>query len=188
MLHYLDIAGALFSFISTFFYVLASEFCWPFGVVATVLNGTLYGLTGIYGDMSLEVIYFISMFYGWYEWRYGAKGHKPLTITNIKSQTLFNLGIIATVGFILVYLSLKFFTNSVVPVADAFTSVFSLVAQWLTCRKILECWIVWFAVDAVYVVLYFDKGLPVHSLLLLIYVAMAIIGYWRWAQLKKRAA
>lgn len=63
---------ALFSLSFRRFYVKADKWAWPIGAIATALNIVLYGLTGIYGDMTLEGIYFLSMFYGWYQWTRGA--------------------------------------------------------------------------------------------------------------------
>lgn len=181
MLLNLDIIGSIFSFLSTIFYVLAFEICWPIGIIATLVNGILYGLSGIYGDMCLECIYFISMFYGWYEWRYGGKGHKTLLVQRIRWPTVVLLMGVAMLGIGVTYSVLKFALHSQVAIMDSVTTVLSLVAQWMICVKMLECWIVWFVVDAIYVALYFDRHLPVHSLLLLVYLGMAVAGYWRWS-------
>lgn len=183
MLHILDIVGSVFSFFSTMFYVFALELCWPVGVIATVINGTLYGIAGIYGDMCLEVIYFFFMFYGWYQWRYGGKNHSRLSISHLKLIPLMQLSTIALLGMAATFAVLTVFTDSTVPALDSITTVLSLCAQWLMCVKIIETWVVWFVVDGIYVYLYFDKLLPVHSALLLIYLGMALIGLWRWHHL-----
>lgn len=186
VLHNLDIVGAIFSFLSTFFYVVVSELSWPIGMLATMLNGTLYGLTGIYGDMALEGIYFFMMFYGWYEWHYGGKKQTKRPIQRLRwPLALFLVGI-AVLGIALTYEVLKIYLHSEVALMDAVTTVLSLIAQWMICVKLLECWIVWFFVDAIYSVLYFDRHLPVHSSLLVIYLGMAVLGYCRWRWLYQR--
>lgn len=183
LLNVLDSVGSFFSFLSTIFYVLAFEMCWPIGIIATVVNGTLYGLSGIYGDMCLEGIYFFSMFYGWYEWRYGGSDHHALPIQRITKRQGVALVCIAFVGITVMYSGLKFFLHSKVAAMDSVTTLLSLIAQWMICVKLLECWIVWFFVDAIYVVLYFNRHLPIHSILLFIYLMMAMLGYWRWSML-----
>ncbi len=185
MVHALDIAGSAFSFLSTLFYVIASVWAWPIGIVATLINGTLYGITGIYGDMSLEGIYFISMFYGWYQWKRGGREHKAILVSSLNLKLSTVLVSIGVIGTVVTYFILKYLTDSHVPALDAGTTVFSLIAQWMTCKKILECWMVWFCVDAVYVGLYIYKGIPFHSVLLFVYLGMAIAGYVRWYRLKK---
>lgn len=184
LIHPMDIAGSIFSLLSTVYYVKADKLAWPFGLVAILINIFLYGITGIYGDTVLEFIYLLSTFYGWYYWTKG-KNKKALPITNITFQHSLILIILSTISIYVVSKCLIHFTNSQVPYWDAITTVLSLCAQWLTCRKIIQTWIVWFIVDAMYVGLYFYKGIPAHSILLLIYLGLAIAGYLRWYRLMK---
>ena len=176
-------SGAVFSLLSTLFYVRADKRAWPLGVVATSLNSILYGLTGIYGDMALEGIYFISMFYGWYQWDRGSKNDDALPVSHITWRMVVVLSMIAVIGIFVVVSLLKHYTNSQVPYFDATTTVLSLIAQWLICKKIIETWILWFFVDAMYVGLYSYKGIPAHSVLLVIYLGLAVVGYVRWYRL-----
>ncbi|WP_423063001.1 nicotinamide riboside transporter PnuC [Candidiatus Paracoxiella cheracis] len=182
-IHTLDIVGAVFALLSTIFYVKADKWAWPLGLVATVLDATLYGLTGIYGDMTLAGIYFISMFYGWYMWTHKNNRNEALAITHLTWRVAFILCVIAVAGIFSVAELLKHFTNSQVPYLDATTTVLSLIAQWMICKKIIENWILWFVVDAIYVGLYFYKDIPAHSILLIIYLGLAVTGFIRWRHL-----
>ncbi len=186
-MHFLDPLGSILSVISTIFYVRASQLAWPIGLLATCVNGSLYFITGLYADMSLEGIYFISMFYGWYQWRYGGKKKTEKKIGNLSLAHGFILLIIGLVTFTLVAYLLGHYTPSKVPYWDAGTTVISLIAQWLTCRKIIETWIVWFVVDGMYVYLYFHKGIPFHALHSLLYLGMAVAGYAYWQRLRARS-
>mgnify|MGYP000713545896 CR=1 FL=1 len=69
------------------------------------------------------------------------------------------------------------------PYLDATTTVLSLIAQWMVCKKIIENWILWFVVDAIYVFLYFYKDIPAHGVLLIIYLGLAVAGFIRWRKL-----
>ena len=182
-LHALDISGAVFAFFSTVFYVKAYKWAWPLGAVATAINIVLYGLRGIYGDMTLAGIYFLSMFYGWYQWTRN-KEAETLVITNLTLPLALILSIVAFFGMFITAELLNHFTNSQVPYIDAITTILSLIAQWMICKKMIETWFLWFVVDALYVGLYFYKGIPAHSILLVIYLGMAIVGYLRWRRLK----
>ncbi len=181
--HILDIIGAIFAFISTVYYIKADKLAWPFGLVAICINAFLYYQTGIYGDMSLEFIYFISTFYGWYQWTHGGNKRSELPIRNISPALTLKLIIIATVGITIAHFILVHYTNSKVPLLDATTTVLSLIAQWLICKKYIQCWFLWFIVDALYVGLYFYKGIPAHSVLLVVYLGMAVVGFMRWKKL-----
>jgi len=186
LIHTLDISGAIFALFSTIFYVKADKWAWPLGAVATVLDASLYGLTGIYGDMILTGIYFISMFYGWYMWTHKSERSKNLEITHLTLKTGLILSAIAIGGIFVVSTLLKDFTNSQVPYLDAITTVLSLIAQWMVCKKIIENWTLWFVVDAIYVGLYFYKGIPAHSILLIIYLGLAVVGFIRWRNLMNK--
>ena len=177
---WLDVIGAIFSLASTLLYIKANKSAWPISLVAICINIFLYYKTGIYGDMSLEIIYFTLVFYGWYQWAWGGANNTNLTISRITPKLGLLLSAIAFLGTCSLSCILINFTNSQVPYWDNSTTFLSLNAQWMICKKILETWAVWFVVDALYVELYFNKALPFHSTLLIVYCVLAIIGYYRW--------
>lgn len=178
--HWLDIIGALFSFASTLLYIKVDNRAWPVGLVAICINIVLYYQTGIYGDMTLEMIYFILTFYGWYQWSWRGLTQSNLTVHRATPTLGLILSLIAVLATWILAQFLIHFTNSQVPYWDALTTVLSLIAQWMICKKLLESWFVWLLVDAMYVGLYFNKALPFHSSLLVIYCGLALLGYWRW--------
>ncbi len=90
------------------------------------------------------------------------------------------VGVILLAGIVAVTLTLKFCTNSQVPLWDATTTVISIVAYWLSCRKITQSWILWFVDDALFSGMYFFKGIPVHGCLYMFYVILAVVGYLCW--------
>ena len=50
-------------------------------------------------------------------------------------------------------------------------------------QKILENWIYWLVIDAAAIVLYLDRALDFTALLFGIYIAIVIVGYWRWLKI-----
>lgn len=176
----LDVIGTIFGFMSTICYIRINPLAWPIGLVAIICDMILFAKKGIYGDLGLNGIYLIMTIYGWYNWKFGGTNKTELPITNITPAIIKQLRIITLTGIILLALILKFFTNSQVPYLDAITTILSLVAQWLICRKIIQCWHLWFLVDAIYVGLYFYKGIPAHAFLNIVYLSMAITGYYSW--------
>jgi nicotinamide mononucleotide transporter len=63
---------------------------------------------------------------------------------------------------------------------DAFTTVASLVAQFLLARKKLENWILWILVDIVAINIYLRKDLELTAGLYTILLILSIIGLLRW--------
>jgi len=163
LIHSFDIVGSIFSFLSTIYYIRAKNTAWPLALLAISVNLALYTLTGLYADAGKESIYLFFSLYGWYWWTHIGKNHNERHITNITATHALVLSGITGFSIYALSLFLLYFTNSQVPYWDAMTTVLSLAAQWLICRKIIQCWVLWFIVDAMYAGLYFYKGIPVHG-------------------------
>lgn len=100
--------------------------------------------------------------------------------------------ILRTLGFFLLvwaatYYVLVAYTNSTVPLLDAFTNALSFVGLWALARKYVEQWLFWIAVDVVCCYLYVVKGIPFKAGLYGLYVVIAVMGYWKWKGLAKKA-
>ena len=131
----------------------------------------------------MEFYYLLMTGYGWWKWRSAsADGVKqtetPISHIPLRLATLW--GIIFLVLWGVIWWLLTTFTDSTVPVADAFTTALSLVGVWALAHKYLEQWFVWIAVDIVTCVLYFHKDIPFKASLYGLYVVIAIFGYRRW--------
>jgi nicotinamide mononucleotide transporter len=176
----LDVLGSIFGFLSTVCYVCVSTWAWPIGLVAILIDMYLYLKTGIYGDMALNGVYLVMTFYGWWQWKYGGEQKTELPISSLSRRTGFVLGAIFVVCTIVLATFLHEFTDSQVPWWDASTTVLSLIAQWLICRKVIQCWHLWFIIDGLFANMYLYKGIPAHAGLQLVYMLLAVLGYLKW--------
>ena len=100
--------------------------------------------------------------------------------------------ILRTLGFFLLawaatYYVLVAYTNSTVPLLDAFTNALSFVGLWALARKYVEQWLFWIAVDVVCCYLYVVKCIPFKAGLYGLYVVIAVMGYRKWNGLAKKA-
>lgn len=100
--------------------------------------------------------------------------------------------ILRTLGFFFLawaatYYVLVAYTNSTVPLLDAFTNALSFVGLWALARKYVEQWLFWIAVDVVCCYLYVVKGIPFKAGLYGLYVVIAVMGYWKWKGLARKA-
>lgn len=174
---FFDFFGALLSFLSTYFFIKQNKKAWYLSLLATSINAVLYAQKGIYADMMLEVFYFASSIAGLWQWSQRSKN------AVIKKISLFQLtALFASIAFLFIIMHwfLATWTNSTVAHMDALTTTLSLAGQLLMVYKYIFTWIIWFIVDALYCWLYFNKGLAIHSILMLVYTFMAIYGYLRW--------
>lgn len=180
----LDPIGASLSLMSTFCFVNAKRVAWVIGMAAIAVNTTLYFYKGLYGQVALEAVYMLSMVYGLYLWSSTHQQDKPeLAISHLTIEHGMTLVPLNMIGIVGAWWILSSYLQSTVPFLDALILCMSLSAQWLLCRKVFECWMVWFVVDAIVVWVHAQKGIPFHSGVHFIYLFLAVAGHLRWKRL-----
>ena len=180
---FIDLIGALLSLTCTYLFVKADYRAWILSAIAIPFDAFVYFEQALYGDMVLQAIYFISTFFGWYQWRYGGTGHQSLNASHLSLNHAVILAGLGVIGIIFTKQLLAPYNAANVVWLDATTTVLSLCAQWLLCQKKIETWILWFIIDGLYFYLYIIKSLPFHGIMVLVYLVMAIIGWFRWQPL-----
>ena len=128
--------------------------------------------------MILHVIYIFLQFYGWYNWKYGGSNKSTLRVT-LLTHTMFWIGLTVLVTALLGYV-MQTKTDASFPYEDAFITVASLVAQYLMIKKILQSWLFWIIVDVVAIVIYAYKDLYFTTVLYVLFLIMAVMGYLEW--------
>ena len=170
----------------------ASVWMWAVGAVMQLLGIVLYYQKGLYADCGMEFYYLAMTAYGWWRWRAlrtcpgspsSGREESRLPVTHMPLRLACRWASIALALWGLIYWLLVTFTDSTVPVADAFTTALSLVGIWALAHKYLEQWFVWMAVDIVTCWLYFQKDIPFKASLYGLYVIIAVAGFVRWRRL-----
>ncbi|GII34809.1 nicotinamide riboside transporter PnuC [Planotetraspora mira] len=153
---------------------------WPIGVANVVLLGLVFLSAGLYADAALQIVYVLLGLYGWWQWLYGGAGRRRLSVTRTGPAEwtwLVSAGVAATAALTAV---LATWTDSAVPFWDALTTALSLMATYGQCRKLLESWWLWIAVDVIYIPLYAYKGLYLTGALYVIFLALCVAGLLAW--------
>lgn len=180
----IDLIGSILSLICTYLFVKENRNAFGLSAIAIPFDAFVYYQNALYGDMFLQAIYLSMTFYGFHQWRKGDNNAgNALNISYLTTQQKIIGFALCVTGVIFINPLLKPFNHPDIALLDSITTVFSLFAQWLLCKKKIETWIVWFFVDALYAYLYVSKGLPFHGFMALIYLFMAIAGLWRWKKL-----
>mgnify|MGYP000079643189 CR=1 FL=1 len=112
---------------------------------------------------------------------------EELTITFFPHRLILRTLVFFVLAWAATYYVLVAYTNSTVPLLDAFTNALSFVGLWALARKYVEQWLFWIAVDVVCCYLYVVKGIPFKAGLYGLYVVIAVMGYWKWKGLAKKA-
>ena len=132
----------------------------------------------MYANAWLQVFYFVLSVHGWYEWLHGGQNKTERRISSATWPIWMATLIGGAVLTLPMWLILRHGGSS--PVMDAATTAYSIVGQFLLNFKITENWIIWFAVDVIYVVIYIQQSLYVTAGLYAIFVVLCVKGYVDW--------
>lgn len=165
----------------------ASIWLWLVGIVMPALDIWLYYTHGLYGDAGMACYYTLAAIYGFLFWKYKKtrKDHQEIPIIQMPGRYYMPAIVGLFVAWGVTYYVLITWTNSTVPLLDAFTNALSFVGLWALARKFVEQWLFWIVVDVVCAYLYINKGIPFKAGLYALYVVIAIAGYFKWKKMAK---
>ena len=186
--HWLDITTTALGLAYILLEYKASVWMWVVGFVMQSLGIVLYYQKGLYADCGMEFYYLAMTVYGFIAWMRHKQKVADLPIRHMPKKMAFIWLGVGLVIWALIYFVLSRFTNSNVPVADAFTTALSIVGIWALARKYLEQWFVWIVVDIVTSALYFYKDIPFKASLYALYVVIAVFGYFKWKKMMQGKA
>ena len=176
----LETSAVLFGIISVYLSVRENIWSWPTAIVNVTLYVFVFRGARLYADMALQFVYIGVSVYGWYSWLHGGRGRTELPVSRGTPRLW---GALATAGVLTAAalgLVLSRWTDASLPYVDASTSASSLIAEWMMARKLLENWIVWVAVDVVYIGMFIYKALYLTAFLYAVFLALAVMGYVQW--------
>lgn len=161
---------------------------WIVGFLTSFFYIFVFFSSKIYADMGLNIYYVIISIYGFWQWTRNKK-EKQLENNSQPEEILYRhitlplfIGISFSILsiYLLLYYILHYFTDSPIPVGDAFTTAVGIVATWMLARRIIEHWIFWIIVNCVSVYLYYLRGLYPTMFLYLCYALLAGVGLYTW--------
>ena len=133
--------------------------CYAYGAVNAPLYAYLSWRWGYYGDMALNLYYTVMMVPGFVCWR------RNMDVADKGCIVRTRLGArerLAWSGLILVGVAVLWGILHAVggnrPLCDAFTNVFSIAAIVLTVKRCIEQWVLWLAVDAIEMFMWWHTG------------------------------
>ena len=124
--------------------------CFVFGLINTPLYAYMSFKAGYYGDLSLNVYYFIMMVPGLVAWNRNQSSVSDAGIirTKLTAKGRIKLAAACMAGILLLWWALCL-SGGNRPFCDSVTNVLSIAAMLLTVRRAVEEWILWIIVDAV---------------------------------------
>ena len=184
----IEIIGAVIGLTYLFLEYKANVWLWPVGILMSLFYVFIFFHGKFYADAAVYLYYIGANTYGLLKWTQSRRQRlladnssvEELVITHVPAKRILPIAAVTVVLWAFLYWILSTLTDSPVPVEDAFTTALSIVAMWMLAQKYLEQWILWIVVNIVSTILYFWKGLYPTGILFIVYVIVAILGYFRW--------
>ena len=158
---------------------------YPTGIVGTLISIYLLLVVQLYAESALNIYYVVMSVYGWVYW-VKKKNEPPVKIAWCNSREWMISLAITFAGCLVLYLLLKNFTPSNVPVWDAWVSSTAWAGMWLLARRKIENWIFLNVSNLFAIPLLFYKGLPMFAVLTLFLFVVAFWGFFEWKSILKK--
>lgn len=176
------------AFVTGFVYVILAARenanCWYWGIISCgIWSYITFYQYDLYFDGFLQVFYVLMGFFGLYQWKFAQSEGEKLQITVFSNYThaliIFAGGILSMIFAAL----FDVYTEAAATYLDATTTVFAIIATYLTVNKKLNNWSYWIIINIAYVYLYFSRGAILFAILYVIYFVIAINGYYNWRKI-----
>jgi nicotinamide mononucleotide transporter len=177
--HRVELAGFLTTWIGIWLTTKRLLICWPVVLAADIFYLVVFYQTRLYSDALLQVFFIAFTLYGWWNWWRGLQIEGAVSVVPLGRRGWL-IGLLA--GAIGAWLlgSLMVRLGAALPHLDAALTSYSLVASWWQARKHTANWILWIAIDGVYIGEYAYKSLWLTAVLSVGLVALAVLGLRDW--------
>lgn len=180
----IELFGVVFGLIYIGLEVRQKWMMWVFGILSSLCYIVVFYNNQLYAEMGLNFYFVVMSSYGFYAWKLAPqKVTDKLKFRFIDKPTALKLTAIGVLIFTLVGWLLSGFSDEIFPhpgLADTFVMTLSILATWMSARKMVECWYLWIVADVVAVVLYFSQELYLTDLLYVVYLILSVVGLMQW--------
>ena len=183
----IEVIAVVFGVLSVWYAHKENIWVFPFGIVNVLIYIYICIATQLYANAGINVVYFLTNVYGWYNWSRTNENQESLQISRntYKQNSLWLLFAIVLYGVIVWILRVAnqndpTYLNSILPWIDGMNTSFFLCATVLMTIKKVENWWFWIAGNVISIPVYFSQGLYFTSLQYAIFLVIAIMGLRGW--------
>ncbi len=159
---------------------------YPAGIISVTISIYVLFSAGLYAEALLNGYYLVMSIYGWWNWD-RSDSDKPVNASYCSKSELLTALLITAISFGILYPSLMNFTDSDVPVWDAWVSATAWAGMWLLAKRKIENWIFLNVSNAFAVPLLLHKQLPLYAALTVFLFIVAVQGFFNWKNIIKSA-
>lgn len=182
----LEVTAAIAGFICVFLQTRENVWAWPAGILSVALYAYIFRESSLYSDMILNSIFVILNIYGWWNWLKEGPNKQTVQVTQLTKNGILTWLLVIVSGTAIWGYIMDTRTDAAFAYGDAFTTVASLVAQYLLARKVLENWSIWIIANIVSIYIYTQKGLYPTTILFICYLGLSTLGYFTWKRTLKQ--
>ncbi len=161
-------------------------YCYYIGVAGTFFYCLICYKNGLYGNLGLYALYFLPLqILGIFSWKKNLNKEKneivKSKLNNIQ-RVMFGFLTILLTFFIYIIIKLSGASS---PLLDSVVTGFSILGQYLTFKRCIEQWIVWFLVNFAAVIMWFNiytinKQYASTLIMWLVYLILAVYFFIKW--------
>ena len=182
----LEIVGFVSGFAGVFLTVKKNKWCFPIGLINVIVSCYLFYENRLFADSLQQLVYIPLLIVGWLNWNKNL--NEEFIVQRLKrNEGILYLSSSLFIGILLGYI-LKTYSNASFPWIDSMATAASFLAQYLIAKKKIENWIIWIAVNIVYITIYIQKDLQLYSVLYGVYLLLAIQGFYQWRKHLKQTS
>lgn len=158
---------------------------WVFGGISAAILMVLAARARLPMNALLQASYVIAAVYGWWSWSRNQET-APIAFWHLRGHLIaLSLCLLLSLGLAQL---LAMEGTSAFPFTDSLVACAGLVATWMVARVYIENWLYWIVVDTVSIYLFFSQGLVVASLLYVLFLVIATVGFFNWLAKFRRQA
>ncbi|MEY3051786.1 MAG: hypothetical protein RLY31_1571 [Bacteroidota bacterium] len=159
---------------------LGNRWCWPWGIVScSIWAYADFFRYQLWADGILQLFYVGMGCWGFLTWKETA-GPTGLQVRSWRWKR--HVPVLLAGGMLSLLLGYLFerFTPTALPYPDSFITAFSILATYLTIRRVLENWIYWMLLDTAAAVLFLSRDALLAAVVMAVYTAVSFFGYRNW--------
>jgi nicotinamide mononucleotide transporter len=183
---WLEFIAVIFGLLSVWYAKQEKILVYPTGIISVLIYVYICFGIKLYADAGINLFYFIMSVYGWYKWTKKSTNPELKITANTPRDWIISILMFIFSGVIILLLLVYFkagdeeYWSTRVPYIDTFTTAVFIVGMWLMAFKKVENWIFWIIGDVISIPLYAFKGLVFTSFQFLVFLLIAILGYYAW--------
>ncbi len=186
-IYLLELIAVIFGILSVWYARVEKILVFPFGIINVLIFVYIFFVGKLYANAAINLVYFLTNTFGWYNWARDRSGDSKLRIT--KNSRLANLLLLLGVGLLYVCICflLKWvnradvvYLQSSLAAIDAGNTAVFFVATLLMAFKKLENWFFWIAGNLISIPIFITQELYFTAFQYAVFLALAISGYVEW--------